>query len=143
VEPPHSSHDRFTQDEDGWFYFVDRDQDTIGVLRLYPGVLETAVLSLPSTDAEEEIMAVFQVDNTWDGDYEALLRYCYQELAYFAAPRYFRAVSEFPRTSSQKIRKDILREDGSPATPGTGGLADARRWMNAGPPCAALNRFIR
>jgi crotonobetaine/carnitine-CoA ligase len=119
------TNDRFTQDEDGWFYFVDREQDAIrrsgenvssieveGVLRLHPGVLETAVLSVPSADAEDEIMAVFQVDDTWDGDFEALLRYCYRELAYFAVPRYFRAVSEFPRTSSQKIRKDLLREAG-------------------------------
>jgi carnitine-CoA ligase len=119
------TNDRFTQDEDGWFYFVDREQDAIrrsgenvssveveGVLRLYPGVLETAVLSVPSADAEDEIMAVFQADDIWDGDFEALLRYCYQELAYFAVPRYFRAVSEFPRTSSQKIRKDLLRETG-------------------------------
>jgi crotonobetaine/carnitine-CoA ligase len=119
------TNDRFTQDEDGWFYFIDREQDAIrrsgenvssveveGVLRLYPGVLETAVLSVPSADAEDEIMAVFQVDDTWDGDFEALLTYCYQELAYFAVPRYFRAVSEFPRTSSQKIRKDVLRENG-------------------------------
>lgn len=119
------TNDRFTQDEDGWFYFVDREQDAIrrsgenvssveveGVLRLYPGVLETAVLSVPSADAEDEIMAVLQADGTWDGDFEALLRYCYRELAYFAVPRYFRVVSEFPRTSSQKIRKDLLREIG-------------------------------
>jgi crotonobetaine/carnitine-CoA ligase len=119
------TNDRFTQDEDGWFYFIDREQDAIrrsgenvssveveGVLRLYPGVLESAVLSVPSADAEDEIMAVLQVDDAWDGDFEALLRYCYQGLAYFAVPRYFRAVAEFPRTSSQKIRKDLLREHG-------------------------------
>lgn len=117
--------DQFIQDEDGWFYFVDREQDAIrrsgenvssveveGVLRLYPGVLEVAVVSVPSADAEDEIMAVFQVDDTWVNDFQALLLYCSRELAYFAVPRYFRAVSEFPRTSSQKIRKDLLRETG-------------------------------
>lgn len=117
--------DRFIQDEDGWLYFIDREQDAIrrsgenvssveveGVLRLYDGVLEVAVLSVPADDAEDEIMAVLQVDAAWDGDFEALLRYCHGELAYFAVPRFFRVVPEFPRTGSQKIRKDVLREQG-------------------------------
>jgi crotonobetaine/carnitine-CoA ligase len=117
--------DQFSQDEDGWLYFADREQDAIrrsgenvssleveAVLRLFPGVIEAAVFAVPAPDAEDDIMAVCQVDGTWAGDYEELLRYCCRELAYFAVPRYFQAVDEFPRTASQKIRKDVLRGRG-------------------------------
>lgn len=119
------TNDQFRQDEDGWFYFVDREQDAIrrsgenvssveveGVLRLYPGVLEVAVLAVPSQDAEDEIMAVLQTAAEDAVEYEAVLRYCHDHLAYFAIPRYFRAVRDLPRTSSQKVRKDVLRKGG-------------------------------
>jgi crotonobetaine/carnitine-CoA ligase len=117
--------DQFVQDHDGWLYFVDREQDAIrrsgenvssieveAVLRLFPGVVEAAVFAVPSPDAEDEIMAVCQVGDDWTGDFEELLRYCYRELAYFAVPRYFEAVDQFPRTASEKIRKDVLRASG-------------------------------
>ena len=117
--------DNFRQDADGWLYFLDRKKDALRrsgenissfevetVLRLFPGIVDAAVYAVPSTEGEDDVAAAIEVDSGWSGDFEALLSYCYGQLAYFAIPRYVRVVETLPRTQSQKVRKDVLRGEG-------------------------------
>jgi hypothetical protein len=84
---------------DGWFRFVDRTKDVIrrrgenisateveSVLSQHPAVVQVAVVPVPSTLAEDEVMAAVV---PWDGitlDPADLLRFAEQNLAYFALP---------------------------------------------------------
>jgi len=117
--------DAFRRDEDGWFYFVDRKKDAIrragenvssfeveNALRALPGVVEAAVYAVPSPQGEDDVMAALEVDEAFVADFDAVIRACHAELAYFAIPRYFRIVERMPRTESEKIRKDVLRAEG-------------------------------
>ncbi|MFJ9381721.1 AMP-binding protein [Streptomyces sp. NPDC101455] len=117
--------DSFRADEDGWLYFVDRKKDALrrggenissqeveSVLCRFPGIVDAAAYAVPSADGEDDVAAAIQVDTSWTGDWEALLRFCYAELAFFAIPRYFRVLDALPRTENLKVRKGVLRHEG-------------------------------
>ena len=117
--------DSFRRDADGWFWFIDRKKDAMrragenvssfeveGVLRGVRGVVEVSVYPVPSAEAEDDVMACLEVDDDWEGDFESVLRYCHDALAYFAIPRYFRVMDRMPRTETEKVRKDVLRGEG-------------------------------
>ena len=46
-----------------------------------------------------------------------LHEYCAQRMPYFAVPRYIEYVAEIPKTANEKVRKNVLREQG--ITPNT------------------------
>jgi crotonobetaine/carnitine-CoA ligase len=116
------------RDADGNYFFVDRLKDAIRrrgefvssleleiELCAHPEVATAAVIGVPSEIAEEEIMAVVvPVDPGWR-DCEALVDFLADRVAHFMIPRYFRFVGELPMTPTEKVRKTVLREEGTTA----------------------------
>jgi crotonobetaine/carnitine-CoA ligase len=121
-------------DEDGWFTFMDRIKDRIRrrgenvasadvehVLGEHDGIAESAVIAVKSEEAggEDEIKACIVVaagaaltaDDVW--------AWCDERLPHFAVPRYVEFLVELPKTPTEKVRKNVLRDDGV-----TGGTLD-------------------
>lgn len=121
--------DRVVRDEDGWFRFVDRMNDTIrrrgeniasseveAVLSVYPGIDAVAVFAVPSELGEDEVMATVACSTDAAVDPLELVRWCEGRLAYFAIPRYIDVVDALPLTENGKARKAALRTQGVTAT---------------------------
>jgi crotonobetaine/carnitine-CoA ligase len=116
-------------DEHGNYYFVDRAKDCIrrrgmniasfeveAVVRMFPGVTDCAAVAERSgVDAEDEVKAWVLLEQDASVEFAELLAFCAERMPYFMVPRYFEAVSEFPKSISSKVRKDALRERGNGA----------------------------
>jgi len=115
-------------DSNGNFYFKDRIKDSIrrrgenissyeveSILLAYPGVIECAVIAVPSDipGGEDEVMAVVSSEEGTI-DVDGLIDFAVDNMPKFAVPRYYRQLptSEFPRTATNKIRKQPLRDTG-------------------------------
>ena len=117
--------DCFRQDEEGYFYFVDRMKDAIrrrgenissfeveAEVVAYPQVREAAAYAVPSELSEDEVMiAVAPVDGA-QLDPAELMAFLGERMAYFMIPRYVRVLDELPKTASSKVMKVVLREEG-------------------------------
>jgi crotonobetaine/carnitine-CoA ligase len=117
--------DCFRQDQDGYFYFVDRLKDTIrrrgenissfeveAEVLAYPAVQETAAYAVPSEHGEDDVMiAVASVAGT-SIDESALLEFLIERTAHFMVPRYIRVLADLPKTPSSKVLKHQLRSEG-------------------------------
>lgn len=116
--------DALRQDEQGWFYFVDRYKDALrrrgenissfeieAAVMGHPSVVEAAVVGVPADyeAGEDEVLAAVVVSE--EVDPQELLEWCEGKIPAFAIPRYLRVVEELPKTPSQKIRKAVLREE--------------------------------
>lgn len=118
------SGDIFRRDADGWYYFVDRAKDAIRrrgenissfevereMLR-QPGIAEAAAIAVPDGNAEDEVMICLVLGEDAPA-WEELIERLRAAMPHFMIPRYFRRMSEFPRTANGKIRKDVLRTEG-------------------------------
>jgi len=116
--------DAFVQDEKGFFQLVGRFKDMIrrssenisareveAVVREHPAVADCAAVPVPDETRGEEVKILVQLaDPARRGDWTWLIQHCQQRLAPFKVPRYYEAVTEFPRTSSNKISKPTLIE---------------------------------
>jgi len=117
--------DAFRRDADGNFFFADRIKDAIrrrgenissfeveAEVSAHPGVAECAVVAARDDIGEEEVLAVV-VPRDPDGfDPAALLAFLRDRLPHFMIPRYVRCVAAMPRTPTQKIQKNVLRDEG-------------------------------
>ncbi len=114
--------DLVRQDEDGYFYFVDRKKDIIRVkgenvassevertLNGHPAVLESAVVGIPSVMTDEEIVAfvVLRPQVTATGD--ELVAWCRSELASFKVPGHLWIEHSLPKTETLRPEKHRLR----------------------------------
>lgn len=114
-------------DERGFLWYIDRIKDTIrrrgenissyeveAVLLEYPGVAEVAAVAVKAEEGgEDEVLACIVLDpDTQPPDPVALLDFCSARMPYFAVPRYIDCIDEIPKTPSQKIQKNKLRERG-------------------------------
>ena len=117
--------DRFRRDAEGNFYFVDRLKDAIrrrgenisafeveNEVRAFPGVLENAVVAVPSEHGEDEVLVAIEVVQGAAVEPALLLEFLRDRLPGFMVPRYVRLVEQLPRTPSQKVLKYQLREEG-------------------------------
>jgi carnitine-CoA ligase len=117
--------DALRQDEDGWFYFIDRYKDALRrrgenissyeveqALLGHPAVVEAAVIGVPADveAGEDEVLAVVVVSSP--ASPAEVLEWCAGRIPAFAIPRYLRVVDALPKTPSEKVRKAVLREDG-------------------------------
>jgi crotonobetaine/carnitine-CoA ligase len=115
--------DAFRTDDDGHFYFADRVKDVLrrrgenvssfeleAVINEYPGVVENAVVAVPSEIAEDDIKAVIVPAKGTAIDLEQLTHFLIDKLPYFMVPRYFQLTAELPKTPTQKVVKHVLRE---------------------------------
>ena len=110
------------QDDEGWFYIVDRLKDQINAsgfkvwprevedaLVSHPDVVEAAVVGVPDAYRGETVKAfvVLLAGSTVSTD--DLIRYSRERLAAYKYPRLLDIVDELPRTASGKVLRRALR----------------------------------
>jgi len=111
------------QDEEGYFYILDRRKDMLivsgmnvyprmveEVLHRHPAVHEAAVVGQPHRDYGEVPVAWIIPRSGKEPDAAELRRFCRRHLGRHEIPRRFRFVAELPRTPTGKVDKKALRE---------------------------------
>ncbi|MFH0730710.1 MAG: AMP-binding protein [Pseudomonadota bacterium] len=112
-------------DEDGFMYFMDRKKDYIRrrgenissfeverVVNAHPKIIESAAIGVQSEQSEDEVKVVIIPK---EGEHlipEELLAFCEERMPYFAVPRYVEFVTELPKTVTDRVQKNKLRECG-------------------------------
>ena len=122
--------DVFRRDTDGNFFFVDRLKDAIrrrgenissfeveAELMAHPAVREAAAVAVPSEHGEDEVLAVLAPVDGKSIDPAEVLEFLLPRMAHFMVPRYVRVLPQLPKTPTQKVQKNLLRDDG--VTPDT------------------------
>ncbi|WP_161626615.1 AMP-binding protein [Desulfatiglans anilini] len=112
-------------DEDGYFHFVDRKKDALRrrgenissyevekVINSHPSVLESAAVAVKSDLGEDEVMIVITLKPGKALSPEELMAYCQERMAYFMVPRYVRFMAAMPKTPTQRVQKNLLRDQG-------------------------------
>jgi crotonobetaine/carnitine-CoA ligase len=118
--------DLMRREQDGWFFFVDRAKDAIRrrgenvsaweveqVVLQVPGILECAVYAVPSELTEDDI-ALAVVTNTEALTPRGIIEQIEPRLPYFAVPRYVRLLESLPKSPTQRVLKQELRDQGIP-----------------------------
>jgi len=113
------------QDEDGFYFIVDRAKDLVirggfnvypreieEVLYAHPGILEAAVIGKPDERLGEEVVAVVVRRAGSEVTAEEIIAYCRERLAAYKYPREIRFMDELPKGPSGKILKSALRDAG-------------------------------
>jgi crotonobetaine/carnitine-CoA ligase len=126
--------DYLRRDAEGWFEFIDRKKDAMrrfgenissfeveSALLSHDAVEEVAVYAVPANLSEDEVMATIVLKAGCTATAAELLKHCELELPYYAVPRYYRIVTELPRTQTAKVQKSELRQIGIDASTWDGG----------------------
>jgi len=113
------------QDDDGYFFFVDRKNDFMRrrgenissfevekIINSHPQVLESAAYAIPSELGEDEVMVAVVLQPGTALEPLDLLQYCEAHMAYFMVPRYIRVVDAFPKTGTERTMKYQLKLQG-------------------------------
>ncbi|WP_226622903.1 class I adenylate-forming enzyme family protein [Brucella anthropi] len=114
------------RDKNGFFYYSGRLKDMIrrsgenisaqeveAVLRTAPGVVEASVVPFKDEMRGEEVKAYLTCVEGIElksnsAALDQIYKTCQENLASFKIPRYIEQVSEFPRTGSNKIAKQVF-----------------------------------
>ena len=121
------SGDLVREDEEGYFYVVDRKKDMIisggeniycaeveDVLAAHPKVGEVALIGVPDTTYGEAPLAVVAPRDADDPPTsEELAAWCRERLAGYKNPREYSIVGALPRNPSGKVLKTALRQEHS------------------------------
>ncbi len=114
-------------DERGFVWYIDRIKDTIrrrgenissyeveAVLLEHPSVEEVAAVAVKAEEGgEDEVLACLVLKNgATRPEPEEILDFCTPHMPYFAVPRYIEFMDEIPKTPTQKIQKNKLRDRG-------------------------------
>lgn len=121
------SGDAGRMDARGFIWYIDRIKDTIrrrgenissyeveAVLLEHPSIAEVAAVAVKAQEGgEDEVLAcIILADGLVPPDPADILDFCVPRMPYFAVPRYVEYVTEIPKTPSQKMQKNKLRERG-------------------------------
>ena len=119
----HTGDDAY-QDEDGFFFFVDRKKDIIRrrgenissveierVLNDHAAVAESAVIPVPAALSEDDIQAYVVLRPEAEATVEALQDWCRTRLAAFKIPNHIEFRDTLPKTPTQRVEKYKLREE--------------------------------
>lgn len=111
------------QDEEGYFYIVDRLKDMIitGGVNVYPveiegvlvqmeGVKDAAVIGIPDKQWGEAIKALIVKKPDSSVTEDSIIAYCREKLAKYKVPKSVDFVDSIPRTLTGKILKKDLRK---------------------------------
>lgn len=111
------------QDEEGYFFIVDRKKDMIvvGGFNVYPreveevlykhkSVVEAAVVGIPDLDYGEAIRA-YVVPKEASLSKEELIAYCKEHLAKYKIPHEIEFLKELPKNTTGKILRRSLKEE--------------------------------
>jgi carnitine-CoA ligase len=117
--------DRMWQDEDGYFYFLDRMKDSIRrrgenisafdleiEVNTHPAILECAAIGVPSELEDEDVKLVVVLRPGHRLGTDELMEFCAERLPKFMVPRYVEFVAALPRTPTDKVAKYQLRAQG-------------------------------
>jgi len=121
------SGDLVRQDDDGYYFVVDRLKDMIisggeniycaeveDALAAHPKVAEVALIGVPDTKYGEAPLAVVAPRDAADPpSAEELAAWCREKLARYKNPREYSIVGALPRNPSGKVLKTSLREEHS------------------------------
>jgi len=115
-------------DEDGYIYFVDRVKDYIRrrgenissfevekIVNSHPAVEESAAIGVKDTSggyAEDEVMIVVVKSEGAELAPEELMQYLEPKMPYFMIPRFIRFADSLPKTGTQRVQKNKLRDAG-------------------------------
>lgn len=115
------------RDASGHYFFVDRKKDMVRrggenissqevehVLRACPGVADAAVVGVPDPIWGEEVKAYVVPAGGDTGESvspKRIFDYCAERLAPFKVPRYLEFREDLPRTTTHRIRKEVLRRE--------------------------------
>ncbi len=118
--------DLFHQDEEGYFYYVGRNDDMLeaggikiapveieAVLIHHPAVVEAAVVGTPDEHGIEKPKAFVAINNGYQPSPELakeLQQFVKDRLAPYKYPRWVEFVDELPKTATGKIQRFKLRQ---------------------------------
>ncbi len=87
-------------------------EDIVGEL---PGVAEVAAYAVPSeiSGGEDEVMLALVAESGTRIDGAEVAAMAAERLPRFAAPRYVKVVAELPKTATGKVKRAVLRSEGS------------------------------
>ncbi|MCB0995312.1 MAG: AMP-binding protein [Acidimicrobiales bacterium] len=122
--------DAFRQDEDGWYYFVDRMKDTIrrrgenissfeveAIIGEFPPVSEVAAYAVPDGLGGDEVMVAIIPMQGETVDPAELAEWLQPRMPKYMIPRYVDIVEEFPRNeTTMRVKKHELRAAGITAS---------------------------
>lgn len=110
------------QDEEGYFYIVDRKKDLIivGGYNVYPreveevlfahsAIVEAAVIGVPDPDFGEEVQAFVVLKENAQVNEEQLKQFCAQKLAKYKVPAVIEFLDELPKNTTGKILRRSLK----------------------------------
>jgi long-chain acyl-CoA synthetase len=111
------------QDEDGFYFIVDRSKDLVirggynvypreieEVLFAHPAIAEAAVIGKPHDRLGEEVVAVVVRRAGSDLTEQEVVTYCKERVAAYKYPREVRFVAELPKGPTGKVLKNVLRD---------------------------------
>jgi acyl-CoA synthetase (AMP-forming)/AMP-acid ligase II len=109
--------DLFSQDQEGFLYFISRADDIIktrgekvapkeieNVLYLLPSVVEAAVVGVPD-ELEGEAIKAYIVSNDPALSAQEVISHCKKHLESFMVPKYVEFRDSLPKSSAGKIAK--------------------------------------
>ncbi len=112
------------QDEEGYYYIVDRKNDLVisgginiypreieEVLHQHPDIREAAVIGVPDERWGESLRAFIVAQAGAALDEKEIERHCRGSLAGFKIPRSIRLINQLPRNAGGKVLKNELRND--------------------------------
>ncbi len=115
--------------DDGQYVFVDRMKDAVRrrgenvssfevekEINAHPAVLESAVVAVASAATEDEIRACVVLREGSVVEAAALLAFLDERLPRFMVPRYLDFLDALPKTPTEKVQKQKLRDQGLSAT---------------------------
>jgi crotonobetaine/carnitine-CoA ligase len=113
--------DQGYQDDNGWFYFVDRKVNMVKrsgenistteleeILEQHPAIAESAVIGVPDPIRDQAIKAFVRFAPGKSMTLAEVEQYCKDHMASFKVPTFYEVVEDFPRTCSMKIEKKLL-----------------------------------
>lgn len=115
--------DLLRQDDQGWYYYVGRKRDVLRVsgenvssgaveqaLLTHPDVAEAAVFGVPSEVGEDSVAAALVVRPGAVATPYQIRDHVAADLPYFAVPRFVGIFDVLPKTATEKVMKESLRE---------------------------------
>lgn len=135
--------DQAVVDDDGYLYFRGRSGDRIrhrgvnvssaqieAIAVGHPAVGEAAVIGVPAGVSEDDIKLAVMLKDGMQVTPEELHRHLSLELPKSLVPRYVEIRQDFPRTETQKIQKNVLRNEGDQGLTSRTWDADCRRFID-------------
>ena len=114
--------DQGYQDDNGWFFFVDRKSNMVKragenistteiehILEDHPEIEEAAVIGVPDPIRDQAVKAFVLLAPGSSLTVDDVKSYCESHMASFKVPSFYEIVEEFPRTCSMKIEKKLLK----------------------------------